>query len=295
MPYEYFDRYVFESWVCYGQPESLNLYKLKPLGDGRARWSAHDEDGHHVYAFEVRDADLVERHAWAFVVERDGALEVEELYVRPEYRGLGHGGWLADRVAQLAREKGMPLRLWVGFADCKSESESNYPALVATARRLGVQFRPSPVPWAAYFGTTEHPGESIPVEPESIPARPRTPRNQFLAMVLALGMGNGDTGTKTNPAPTPSQPSAVIAADDRQPECPQIGTVAWDKLNARRAELIRKKNRWGLDSGEMREYEELQRISQAALERAFPAPSNGDEELARIVATLGLSPEETLE
>ena len=136
------------------------------------------EEDHHIYAFEVRDAQSDERRAWTFVIERDGVLEVEELYVRPEYRRLGHGRWLADRVAQLSREKKMPLRLWVAFADCKAESESNYSALVATARRLGVQFRPCSVPWAAYFATTEQPGEVFPVEPASIP-RPACPRSRF--------------------------------------------------------------------------------------------------------------------
>jgi len=86
MPYEYFDRYVFECWATYGRAEALRLYKLKKLDDeGRVRWSAHDEEDHAIYAFEVRDARGNERRAWTFVIERDGALEVEELYVRPEY------------------------------------------------------------------------------------------------------------------------------------------------------------------------------------------------------------------
>jgi GNAT superfamily N-acetyltransferase len=204
MPYEYFDRYVFECWATYGRGDVLRLYKLKKLdGEGHVRWSAYDEEDHRIYAFEVRDARLDERRAWTFVIERDGALEVEELYVRPEYRRLGHGRWLADRVAQLAREKGIPLRLWVGFADCKAESESNYPALVATARRLGIQFQPCSVPWAAYFGTTERPGELVPIEPETVPTRPRTPRNELLAFVLALGLGQREAGVNAAPhAPT---------------------------------------------------------------------------------------------
>ena len=106
MPYEYFDRYVFECWSTYGRPDVLRLYKLKKLdGEGLVRWSALDEEDHHIYAFEVRDARHEERRAWTFVIERDGALEIEELYVRPEYRGRGHGRWLADRVACLRARK----------------------------------------------------------------------------------------------------------------------------------------------------------------------------------------------
>jgi GNAT superfamily N-acetyltransferase len=210
MPYEYFDRYVFECWAAYGHPGVLRQYKLKNLDDeGRVRWYAHDEDDHHIYAFEVRNPQGDERRAWTFVIERDGALEVEELYVRPEYRRLGHGRWLSDRVAQLAREKGIPLRLWVGFADCKAESESNSPALVAIARRLGVQFQPCPVPWAAYFGTTEQPGEVLPIEPKAVPDRPRAPRDAVRAFVRAtLGLGLGDPRAGVTPPAAPQQVEA---------------------------------------------------------------------------------------
>ncbi len=201
MPYEYFDRYVFECWATYGRPDVLRLFKLKELDDGgHIRWSAHDEDDHRIYAFEIRDSRGDERRAWTFVLERDGALEVEEMYVRPEYRRLGHGRWLAHRVAELAREKGMPLRLWVAFADCKAESPSNYPALVATAHHLCVQFHPCRAPWAAYFGTSEQPGEALPVEPLTIPSRPRTPRNELLAFVAALGLGLDEPGLNGTPA-----------------------------------------------------------------------------------------------
>ena len=190
MPYEYFDRYVFECWATYGRPDVLKFFQFKRIdNEGRVRWSARDEEDHHVFAFEVRDPRSDERRAWTFVIERDGALEVEELYVRPEFRRLGHGHWMADRVAELATKKGMSLRLWVPFADCKSESESNYSALVATARRLGVRFRQSEVRWAAYFATTERDGEEFPIEPIVVPARPRTPRQDLAKYVALLGLG----------------------------------------------------------------------------------------------------------
>lgn len=41
MPYEYFDRYVFECWATYGNSGLLKQYKLKRLDeDGRMRWAA---------------------------------------------------------------------------------------------------------------------------------------------------------------------------------------------------------------------------------------------------------------
>ena len=66
-------------------------------------------------------------------------------------------------------------------------------------------------------------------------------------------------------------------------------TDEWASLNRRRAELIRKKHHKGLSSDELAEYERLQHLSQAALERAFPAPTVGDEALARIEARLDVA------
>ena len=263
MPYEYFDRYVFDCWAAYGR-DVLSNYRLKKLDNGgHVRWSAHDDEGRHIYAFEVRDARGNERHAWTFVIRRDGALEIEELYVRPEFRRRGHGRWLAERVAQLARDTKMPLRLWVDFADCKAESENNYPALVATARRLGVQFRPCSVPWAAYFGTTEQPGDVLPIEPSAVPIRPRAPRDTVRAFVIALGLGLGESGGPGVP------PVAAYHAPEAEIV---VGTPEWDKLTERRATLIDKMYGpgQGLTEEEQAEYEQLQRRSRAAIDRAFP-------------------------
>lgn len=54
---------------------------------------------------------------------------------------------------------------------------------------------------------------------------------------------------------------------------PAVGTPEWGRMNQRRAELIRKKNRQGLSSDEQVEYERLQRLSHEALETRFPRPS----------------------
>ncbi len=106
MPHEYFDKYMIECWATYIEPAAIKLFKLeKPDTEGHVRWSAHDEEDRHIFAFEVRDARSEERFAWTFLIEREGVLEVEELYVRPEHRGQGQGRWLADRIVDLARHR----------------------------------------------------------------------------------------------------------------------------------------------------------------------------------------------
>lgn len=51
-----------------------------------------------------------------------------------------------------------------------------------------------------------------------------------------------------------------------------IGTPEWDSLTDRRAELILKKNREGLNDDERTEFERLQKTSRSALTRSFPQP-----------------------
>jgi GNAT superfamily N-acetyltransferase len=282
LPYDYFDEHVFESWVTYHETQvSMESQKLTRAG-GRQdrRWVVRDEWDRRVYGFEVLDEPGEDRLAWSFVLEKDGALEIEELYVRPEYRRKGYGKVLAEKVRELAAAKCLPLRLWVPFADTRQENTANYPALVAIARLLGVQFHPCPAVWAAYFATNERSGLPDPIEPARIPPRPKSALQAVIAMTTAMSSGiTSHTGPQT----------PAVAANEED-SLPTPGTEAWAAMNRRRADLIRKKNRGGLSPEEQLEYLKLQHLSQAALERAFPAPTGVDDELARIEASLGITP-----
>jgi hypothetical protein len=73
-----------------------------------------------------------------------------------------------------------------------------------------------------------------------------------------------------------------------------IGTPEWDTLTDRRAELIHKKNREGLNEDEQTEYERLQQISRTALARAFPRPNRLSEaNLSDVEEMLGLTEDRT--
>lgn len=52
-----------------------------------------------------------------------------------------------------------------------------------------------------------------------------------------------------------------------------VGSAEWDALTKRRAELIVKKNRGGLDPAEAAEFERLQERSRGIIEKAFPIPT----------------------
>jgi GNAT superfamily N-acetyltransferase len=281
LSYDYVDKFVFESWVTYLQAQVTFESNRKEIAGGlqERRWVVRDEQYRRIYGFEVWDEVGKERKGWSFVVENNGGLEVEEFYVRPEFRGRGHGTALAAKVRAMADAKRMPLFVFVPFADCKQENESNYQPLVATARRLGVRFLPCPVPWAAYFATNAESGSETPVEPPRIPARPRSTLGAVLAAASML-TGPGDVHP-----PIQSQ-QVVAAASSTDAGTVDIDSKEWEQLILRRGALVSKKNREGLSDEERIEYERLERVVDATMEQRFPPQTGWDEKIAAVEAHL---------
>jgi esterase/lipase superfamily enzyme/GNAT superfamily N-acetyltransferase len=186
LPYEYFDRYVFECWATYPSVRPREPREKARDAVKEARWIVHDEWNRRIFCFAIRKSGASWKSGWAFVVERDGALEIEEIYVRPEFRRQRYAARLCDMVRELASAHGQPLRLWVPFADSRRESPGNYPALIALAKRLGLQYQPCPARWAAYFATNERPGIDLPIEPMTAPRRPRCARNDVIAAARSV-------------------------------------------------------------------------------------------------------------
>src|SRR5205823_7075205 len=59
---------------------------------------------------------------WAFAVQTQDFLDVEELYVRPQYRRQGYGTRLLQSLKKLSTQAHLPLRFFIPFADCKPEN-----------------------------------------------------------------------------------------------------------------------------------------------------------------------------
>ncbi len=290
LPYDYFDRYVFECWHAIFSPQELRNFRSKNLPKrGSQSWSGLDEQGRKVYGFEIGDPTTDERHGWAFAIEREGRLEVEELFVRHDFRGLGIGRWLAESIAELARIKAMPLAVWVSFADSKRESEKTYPMLLAIARILGVRFQKSPVNWAAYYATSDGEGSDTPIEPTEFPARPRSPFAAMAAAALALSSFEPHSnGSHNSNGRTP-----IVAETTDQDTEVTIGSAEWDAITERRANLIVKKSKQALTTDELAEFQRLQRMTHLSLEKAYPRPRLTEEERAIIERALEHSHNDT--
>jgi len=166
MSYDFFDENLVESWSADFRPVSIP--QLGP-GVNWFEWEPRVPLAERVHSFEFYDPDADERIGWIFATARDGFLDVEEIFVRPRYRGRGYGGKLAARLLDAARRLGLPLRAWIPFADAYPE---NLPALAAILMRLGLAPKRSGVGWAAYQALPASRGEEIRFEPIRIPARP---------------------------------------------------------------------------------------------------------------------------
>jgi GNAT superfamily N-acetyltransferase len=277
IPYEYFNRYMFECWAVLMQSIPETRHEVLVDGTREIRWVIRDEWDRRIYGYEINNKETSERWAWAFVLERDGALEIEDFYVRPEFRRRGYGSRLSEKILGLAKAKQKPLRLWVSFADSQQESPGNYPALVALTSRLGIQYQPCPVRWAAYYATNEIPGASLPIEPPRIPVRPRCSRKDIIAAALAAGIQLGGAfafrETRAIDDVAFSVPHVTLEQNAPKIEGLRVGTADWDKMNVRRMELIQKKNRNELDAEEHSELERLQQVSLETVERSIEKPA----------------------
>ncbi len=103
---------------------------------------------------EIYEKSTEKRIGWAFIILRDGYLDVEEFFVMPEHRNKGHGLLLAKRLLQLSEGRSMPLRLWVTWADW---NETNVYNLKWIATQLDVQMFWSPVAWSPVVMLAQNP------------------------------------------------------------------------------------------------------------------------------------------
>src|SRR4029453_6843130 len=145
---------------------------------------------------------------WACVIQKPKvAIDVEDLFIRPEYRRQGLGSELVLQILKLKGKLSVPIRFWVPWGD---HTDHNAPALLQWARKAGLRIERSGVRWAAYRAEVGSPVASLPGL-EWIPAKPASPLH-LLDEFPAIGR-SGDN-------------------------------EIWnDQLAARRAELVEKKYR----------------------------------------------------
>jgi GNAT superfamily N-acetyltransferase len=150
LPFEYFDKHLVSAWTQHTSGPSPNLTSQKAVTT--TAWGQFDplgtlvSGGQTLHGREVYDGTGDERIGWAFAVHREGFLDIEEFFVRPQYRGGGHASQLVEMLLDLSAELKRPLRLWVPFADW---TPANIPVVERVVEKLGLKLFHADVRWAA--------------------------------------------------------------------------------------------------------------------------------------------------
>lgn len=127
-----------------------------------------DTDGSFLHWLESLD-EHDNRVAWASALETRTNLEIEELFVRPEYRRSGHGGKLLQRLQEISLSRGLPLRIWISFADAAPQ---NLVVIEKIARPIGLSIQASGERWAPLVAAPIWQRRATPLKTFSYPVNP---------------------------------------------------------------------------------------------------------------------------
>lgn len=145
MPYEFFEKNLSEAWYCpfplWQPPTSTDECLFEII------WGLPDLLDNVLHGREIYDKTNDECVGWVFAVCRDGFLDIEELFVKPDYRSKGKGLRLAQMIKELSGELNLPLRIWVSHID---DEDNNIIRINKIAKYLDLSLQPSAERWAAY-------------------------------------------------------------------------------------------------------------------------------------------------
>jgi len=141
LPVEYFDTHFLSAWIM----EIIQRQDTKTDYIQHLSWGFRSVLAKAVHVREIYDSTSDTRMAWAIAVERDGWLDLEDVFVRPEFRGRKYGSQLCEMIRVLARDAQLPVRFWFSHAD--------NPGIVQEklCRSLGLRIGPSGVRWSPYL------------------------------------------------------------------------------------------------------------------------------------------------
>jgi len=143
--YDVFRETCIESWAQ--MPGGNRLWADPKDGIALRSWGLKDN----ATGGTIHGCELVgpgeERRAWSYAVEANGNLEVEELFVMPQYKRKGYGTELLHGMRLVASRLDAPLRLWISHADANLD---NMRVVNQLLRNSGLKIAASQERWAGH-------------------------------------------------------------------------------------------------------------------------------------------------
>ena len=157
LPEGFIDRYLVDGWIMSSAKHSectlqTGIYKHQWNGPGRTLNGV-------LHVIELHDGDTDTMAGWVLAVQREGVLDVEDLYVASPYRRRGFGSRLGHDVLSLAKSIGVPIQFWIPWGD---HEEGNAAALKGLTKNLGLKVEPSGVRWAPFKCVMDEPQATFP-------------------------------------------------------------------------------------------------------------------------------------
>jgi hypothetical protein len=146
LPYSYFANRFIEGWFIVALDHD-RLIPIQGKGIRLYSWGISSPLGNTLHGIEFIDNEKNEIIGWAFCVEEDDRLCIEEIFVRPKWRGRGYGRNLGIELKNLSNEKRKSLSAWVPHPD---RAMINSPQLKGLFSKLELRLLPSTFKWASY-------------------------------------------------------------------------------------------------------------------------------------------------
>jgi GNAT superfamily N-acetyltransferase len=156
LPVAYFDKHIVSAWTfeIHKREDEITDY-IQYL-----RMGFKGKLGDAVHIREIYDSQTDERMAWSIAVQRESVLDIEDLFVRPQYRGRRFGHELCEMLMELSKETNSRIRVWFSHADRNGPIEQHL------CKTMGLNIVPSSVRWARFVAIEN--GASI-SEPKDMP------------------------------------------------------------------------------------------------------------------------------
>jgi hypothetical protein len=116
LPYSYVRYYMTEAWAAI--PSRLSPPAPRPGLNGISIYQTETPSGFPIVQTSTFNESGV-RTGWCFVVVRDGHLEVEDFFVRPDVVPIDPALKLAEGLISLRDQSALPIRVWLSHCDAE--------------------------------------------------------------------------------------------------------------------------------------------------------------------------------